>query len=366
MRIGLYGLPTAGKSYIMEAIEKKKGGSDSRFNELDVIYGSKMLSQIAPNFHSCTEDEKSEIREKFASIIAQRKNVIVDGHFAFGNNVVFTPADGNAYDVFLYLYVDSNTLRQRMMLSPRNQRYLQYVLDAWQNQEITELRNWCHEHEKDFYVIDNPEEGCFHDISLILNFIADILGGFSCINYAKKIAREAVQKREGTLHITSFDGDRPMIHEESEMLMGYRPNVYNGDFYTGFQSWRHNLERDEYVRLHAPNAEALLSEVTLNKHILQCRNQSTLILTSGWLELWEIIGKNTMLDVFGGREMCADTKFFVSRFLKKAGLDVTAYGDSLNDYFMLIESDYGFLVKRSNGSFSSSLKNYNLEGLAYA
>lgn len=61
--------------------------------------------------------------------------------------------------------------------------------------------------------------------------------------------------------------------------------------------------------------------------------------------------------------MSADTKFFIAKFLHEAGREVLAYGDSMNDYFMLKQADQGYLVSRQNGSISRSLDGRDLEGI---
>ena len=41
MRIGLYGLPTAGKTFILDAVRN-----------FEVLAGSSLLKTLAPNFHT--------------------------------------------------------------------------------------------------------------------------------------------------------------------------------------------------------------------------------------------------------------------------------------------------------------------------
>lgn len=55
MRIGLYGLPTAGKSYILSAVRN-----------LEVLSGSSRLKELAPNFHDLTDAQKEAVRQELA------------------------------------------------------------------------------------------------------------------------------------------------------------------------------------------------------------------------------------------------------------------------------------------------------------
>ena len=47
------------------------------------------------------------------------------------------------------------------------------------------------------------------------------------------------------------------------------------------------------------------------------------------------------------------------------GIAVTAFGDSMNDYYMLKQADTAYLVLKKDGTVSSSLKGRDLEGIKY-
>ena len=55
MRIGLYGLPTAGKTFIL-----------SKVKSLEVLAGSTLLKEIAPKFHDLSGNQKDEVRKQLA------------------------------------------------------------------------------------------------------------------------------------------------------------------------------------------------------------------------------------------------------------------------------------------------------------
>ena len=59
--------------------------------------------------------------------------------------------------------------------------------------------------------------------------------------------------------------------------------------------------------------------------------------------------------------MCSDTKYFITRFLQERGRKVVAFGDSMNDYFMLKQADVSYLITKMDGTVSSSLIQRNLE-----
>ncbi len=351
MRIGLYGLPTAGKTFILNAVRN-----------LEVLSGSTLLRKIAPDFHDLANAEKDAIRKQLAQDLKEKDRFIMDGHYSFGDKVVFTEEDGSLYDAFLYLYVDPEILAKRMEDSIRNNKYLKYDLKRWQDFEIDSLREYCHKNNKDFYVIDNPEKGFFANINIILEFIDSIVCGFSCVKYAEDIANKI---GAGEL-VSLVDGDKTFILEDSSTCLGYKTHLFDGNFYTGFQSWRHNRELMDYLSFIDYSLQDVDEmNLTVNERIMGLIKGKAVILTMGHYGIWKQIGDKNNMPIFYGPQMCSDTKYFVSKFLQDKGTQILAFGDSMNDYYMLKQAHKGYLVLKKDGNTSASLKEKNLEGLLF-
>ena len=346
MRLGLYGLPAAGKTYILD-----------RINGIKVFHGSDMLFDLDKDFHNTDENGRKAARKELANSLLKKDDFIMDGHYSFGDNVVFTKEDGKLYDAFLYLYIEPRVLKSRMEKSSKNIKYLKYDIKKWQNTEIEKLREYCHEHNKDFYVIDNQDLGYFDDIDTVLKFIYAVSDGFSCVNFAKKTADNILTMSDHA-DIILTDGDRTLIREDSSSLIGYKTHIFDGNFYTGFQSFVHHENMMKYT-----NASKKLNipECTYNDFVLKHMDNG-FILTSGQPDIWKNISEKIKRPVFFGNQMSADTKFFITKFLQK-NRKVRAFGDSMNDYFMLKRADEAFLIAKPTGEISSSLKNRNLEGI---
>lgn len=352
MRIGLYGLPTAGKTYILNEI-----------NMLEVLSGSTLLMELEPNFHSLGETGRKLARERLANNLRAKDMFIMDGHYSFGDNVVFTEADGELYDVFIYLYVKPEILEMRMEDSSRNSKYLEYDLNKWQNYEIDQLRKYCHEHDKDFYVIDNPEKGFLDDISIALEFIGAIVGGFSCRSFAEYIVGD-ILRNSLDKEIVLFDGDKTLIKEDSSAITGYSTHLFDGNFYTGFQTWRHHAELQDYLRNTDYSCPDIYDiQLSFNHEILSQDNNGV-ILTTGYVGIWKQISERMGMTLYSGNQMASETKYFVTKYLQNNNIRVKAYGDSMNDYFMLLQADEGYLISKGNGKVSRSLRNKQLEGIA--
>ena len=351
MRVGLYGMPTAGKSYILNEIRN-----------FEVINGSDALRELSPNFSSLSEIEKKDVRESLAKGLMAKDNFVMDGHYSFGDKVVFTDYDGELYDVFIYLYINPDVLQKRMEDSVKNRKYLEHDLEKWQEFEIDSIRSYCHEHDKDFYVIDNPEKGYFGNIDMILSFFDSIWGGFSCKKYAQQIV-ENILERKTSSRIVLADGDKTLINEDSSGLIGYTTHIFDGNFYTGFQSWRHHNELGEYLKyldFNCPNISEI--GITYDDTVVNDLNGGAII-TSGYYGIWKQISEKLGISLYHGNQISAETKYYVTKYLQNRGCKVVAYGDSMNDYYMLKQADEGYLKTKMDGSISRSLKEKSLEGI---
>lgn len=349
MRIGLYGMPTSGKTYIMD-----------RIDFMEVIVGSKLLRQFDPDFDKRDEVGREYDRRKVAEMMMAKKEFIMDGHYAFGKEIAFTEEEGKMYDVYIYIYIDPEVLKERMLSSNKNLKYADNDIAAWQKCEIDGLREYCHLHEKDFYVVDNPTDNAYINADEVIEFIRDIRNGYSCVEHAKRIADKILKESSGDT-ITLMDGDKTLtIEDSSNAVFGYNTHLYDGNFYTGFQSWKQNREFETY---RVPEIGKM--PVHINGKVAEAAKENTYILTSGHEKVWRFISEQLEIPYFYGTQMAAETKYFVTSFLQKAGKRVIAYGDGMNDYYMLKQADIGYLVLKQDGSISRSIKNLDLEGLIY-
>lgn len=349
-------MPTSGKTHLLESVKDTYGWN--------VYSGSELLKKLAPNFSDLDKEKKKAVRVQLANELMRTDDFLMDGHYAFETEKVFTEEDGSLYDAFVYLYVAPEILHERLVLSEKNQAFAKKTvseLTKWQTAEINGLRKYCHDHDKDFYICDDPENGYCKDETPVLNFLNVIRNGYSCVSYAKE-CREAIETGISGYIVSLADGDKTVIEEDSTAMFGYRTHIFDGNFYTGYQAWRHFDLWERYKIDHPEiNAASVPETIHIRQTVLNAlREQSGAILTSGNLSFWERFGKQYRILVFGGAEMSADTKFFIAKFLKSAAYHVNAYGDSRNDYDMLLEADEGFFIARPDRSISRSLNGCDL------
>lgn len=347
MRIGLYGMPTAGKTHILDQLDF-----------IEVIVGSRLLREYDPDFDSRDEAGREQDRKAVAQLMMAKETFIMDGHYAFGDEIAFTEDEGKMYDVYLYLYVSPDIIKERMAASDKNRKYLRYDIAGWQNTEIAGLRKYCQDNGKDFYVLDNPPDNCFEDVSDITEFIRGIVNGYSCAAYAKECA-DYILNRSKSDTIVLLDGDKTLTVEDSSgTVFEYKTHLYDGNFYTGYQAWKQNEEFKQYSF-----DDLTEMPIHFNETVKNAITKDTYILTSGHERIWRFIAKQLGLDFFYGTQMSAETKLFITKKLQAAGKHVVAYGDGMNDYFMLKQADEGYLIAKRNGTISRSLKGRDTEGL---
>lgn len=348
MKYVMYGLPCAGKTTLLNDLK------------ITVVHGSMELNRMASGkFSDLPDDKKVALRVKYTEQLSKREDSFIsDGHYSFFDNVVFTEADGNLYDVFMYLYCDPEIIAQRIQLSPKNKRFSQLSteqLHKWQNYEIECLRKECHIRNKDFYII--------HDV-ITLNlqeFIERIESGFSSYTLAKNIVDRitAVYSEPCELHIV--DGDKTIIEQDSFRICtnNYVTHTFDGNFYTGYQAMQFNAETENM------NYDIdMLSTILLNQAVYgRIADKNYVVLSSGITILWKKLAVQLRLkNVIADTMISADTKYYVVKQLQNKGYSIIAYGDSKNDYYMLKQADKGYLYI---GSYlSRSLRDTDTSGIS--
>ena len=186
----------------------------------------------------------------------------------------------------------------------------------------------------------------------------EIVYGYSCAAYAKEFA-DYILKKSKSDTIMLLDGDKTLtIEDSSGTVFGYKTHLYDGNFYTGYQAWKQNEEFKQYSF-----DDPTEMPVHFNETVKNAITEDTYILTSGHERIWRFIAKQLGVDFFYGTQMSAETKLFITKHLQAAGKRVVAYGDGMNDYFMLKQADEGYLIAKKDGSISRSLKERDTEGL---
>lgn len=285
-------------------------------------------------------------------------SVISEKHYSFLEDVVFTEEDGKLYDVFLYLYCTPHTILDRMLQSETNTKYAglsSEVIKRWQDFEIASLRLECHKRDKDFYVIDDNETS----ESMFLDFIMLLKSGFGSCQQAERIVQKIRSIYPQPCELYVIDGDKTLIKQDSfRFCCNGTTQVFDRNFYTGYQAFLFKQELKE-IKIEKEKIEQL----EWNDFIVEkIKDKKKVILSSGIKELWEQIAFcKHFTNVFADPMISADTKYYVIKQLRKSGYRIIAYGDSKMDLYMLQEADEGILVVGNR--LSRSLRQECISGL---
>lgn len=347
MKYVLYGLPCAGKTTLLSELTTP------------VIHGSTELNRMASGrFSDLPDDKKAELRVRYAEWLSRRNDSFIsDGHYSFVDDVVFTEADGNLYDVFMYLYCDPEIISQRIQESPKNERFSKLSVERirkWQNYEVECLRKECHNRNKDFYVIHDATSADLQE------FINQIEKGFSSYALAESIVDRIISIYSVPCELHIVDGDKTIIEKDSFRVStnNYITHAFDGNFYTGYQSMKFTQET-ESINYNM----SILSTLHLNDAIYsKITDKNYIVLSSGVPKLWDRLSElHELKNVIANTHISADTKYFVVKLLQGKGYEVIAYGDGKNDYYMLRQANKSYLYI---GSYlSRSLRDTDTAGI---
>lgn len=230
---------------------------------------------------------------------------------------------------------------------------LDYGIENLQRYIIGRIRSMCHNRNKDFYVIDDMDH--IEDATPFFNAIAN---GYSCVKKAKEVYSCIPE----TKNINIFDGDKTVVLCDATLkFTGTESHTHHNKFYTGYQFFRQHLGMS-----HIREVEISEEDVPWNHDVIPFMQGKSIILSSGSDKVWNKIGhmlrnKGYDVSVFAGDMISSETKYYITKFLMERGTEVMAYGDSRNDYFMLMIAKVGTVV--ASMGLNKNLEGYNLDGL---
>lgn len=351
MRMALYGMPCAGKTTIMEQIPNAR-----------IVHGSQELNRICGgSFASLSDEEKNAVRIMYTEFIRglDEELIVSDGHYSFLENVAFTDADSELYDVFLYIYCPPEILLERYRQSAKNSRFSENAVETikqWQNYEIEHLREACHQRNKDFYVVSDHDD----DASKALSFIEFIRNGHSGFQTARQISDKIRAIYPQPCELFIVDGDKTAILQDSyRFCCGGKTAVFDRNFYTDYQSYLFAYELSRAPAPQYSNIEGLTKNSLVWDEV---KEGHYVVLSSGITDLWDKIGTRFHLqNVIADPIISADTKYFITKLLQEAGYTIRAYGDSKIDLYMLRQANEGTLFIGQR--ISRSLRGESLHGI---
>ena len=406
--VGLYGIPGSGKTFLLNQLEQNLGKQDFAYYD-----GSKVIDSVVPGglkaFQGMEDKDKANWRKHVINKIGDDsadsgKLAIVAGHFMFwsageeAGTKVCTEADLKTYTHILYLDIAAEVVEQRRRDDTRRKRSLIPAshLRTWQQEEMTQLRHLCRNHDILFSVVtpfpalldkaSALNEAPALDNVLLLNRVLTLLKDFA-LHTEKYNSSQAESKLDDAVlpsqdqlkKLLAVDADKTLAAEDTGELFWKRvshmraldsealalKNLFNsplGYSYTAFRQavlmYEETANEKEFdnlceyvaslVTMHSDFA-SLLQLVARQKHI------GAVVITSGLRRVWEKVlereGLSEKVKVIGGGRI-ADG-FVVSAAVKAAlvtrmkeffHMTVWAFGDSPLDLDMFHKADHAIVV----------------------
>ena len=178
-------------------------------------------------------------------------------------------------------------------------------------------------------------------------------------DFATDICKQIMEQFNKQDILYMVDGDKTIITQDSyRFCCNGKTKIFDGDFYTGYQSFLFEKELQA-----ASIDKSKIAEITINNEVYDIvASNNYVVLSSGIKDLWSDIANAKKLGtMFASPYISADVKYYVVKQLREHGYTVFAYGDSKIDLYMLREADKGFLYIGKR--ISRSLKNESLSGL---
>ena len=209
-------------------------------------------------------------------------------------------------------------------------------------------------------LVDREKLEFFKEYNVNVGFSVD---GISAIHdkysLATDICNQIMEQFNKQDILYMVDGDKTIIIQDSyRFCCNGKTKIFDGDFYTGYQSFLFEKELQT-----ASIDKSKIAEITINNEVYDIvASNNYVVLSSGIKDLWsDIANAKNLGTIFASPYISADVKYYVVKQLREHGYTIFAYGDSKIDLYMLREADKGFLYIGKR--ISRSLKNESLSGL---
>ncbi|KAF3768732.1 hypothetical protein M406DRAFT_349858 [Cryphonectria parasitica EP155] len=404
--IGIYGVPGAGKSFLLSRLETVLNNGSERFSFYE---GTQVILQIVSGtleaFQKLPEADKTLYRQQAIikirdSVAASGHPAIVTGHWMFwpegeAGQYVYTQHDLAVYTHIVYLDTPADIIIQRRQgdLTRAREPVSREHIRAWQCEEKTQIRRVCHKHGILFSTVGTarPSETETEVLSLIRGFIKQTEE--SNTRLAKEVLDDGLQRGTEDLEtVLVLDGDKTLIAEDtgtlfwkaiaqnresSEEAEDPLQTLFSGPLGYSFLAFcqanllyeeaNHNLDFqktcDAVAAQVSPHAEflRLLEKVETSHHT------RAVVVTCGLAVVWDKILRRaglTRCTVVGGGPN-GDRTLVVTAQVKAALVDhiqhvlhchVLAFGDSTLDIPMLSKADEAFIVVGNEQTRSRSME----------
>ncbi|KAI4190094.1 MAG: hypothetical protein L6R41_001013 [Letrouitia leprolyta] len=399
--VGLYGVPGAGKTVLLNELKQELGQTSFVFYE-----GSEMIASIVPGgldvFQRMEDPDKVHWRRCAINAIGKDgsdsgRTAVVTGHFMFwpeghgAGQSVYTQSDLDVFTHILYLDIPADLIVQRCLDDTQRKRPSASTahIERWQQAEKTQLRQLCRERGILFSLVSSYAT----PLSKVAMLLRDFQHHTETYNLscAERRLDEVIETGQGQLDIVLvIDADKTLAAQDTGALFWKMKStkgqlgdeecrlqeLFSGPLgysYTAFRQAMLLYEEATDDQMFDELCEDVASAVSMYPEFIcllqlvsKQKHMGVVILTCGLHNVWrKVLEKegliNTVQVIGGGR--IADG-FVVTAAVKGAlvthlrsthQVHVWAFGDSPLDLEMLIKANQAFVVVGEESTRSKSM-----------
>ncbi len=365
--IGIYGISGIGKTTLIKQL----------FQETSLFQcfeGSKIIEDIIKDdigkFKSLGNNLKYKIREEVISKIKKdaipNKHIVVDGHYSFIKDdnrfeIAITKEDLKFYTHIFYLDIKDEIIKEQQISDKSKKRDFSIEqIRKWKEFEKIELQKLCRNYNIDFHILTT------NNLNKNIDNILEVINKENLLNDLKQYANNSINKYilfDADNTIINFDTGKDYIYKALKIDIKDVKSCFKDDDYC-FSSFLKlskiysKIDDNNFINTMKNIALKIdIEEEFLNLMRLYNKKYNICIITAGFTILWQEVLKKYNLEnikVFGGNNLNIDDyiidnnlKGLIANYLRRHNKYVVAFGDSLLDKDMLINSNKGYFVIRN-------------------
>lgn len=365
--IGIYGISGSGKTTLI----KNLCDQSSKFQ---IFEGSKVMEKILNDdiskFKFLNDIQKYKIREEVISIIKKQsvtdKYNIIDGHYSFIKEyddfeIAITKADLEFFTHIFYLDIKDEIIKNQQVNDRSKKRNFSIEqINQWIEFEKIELQKLCKNNNIDFHILTT------NNLNKNIDYIQEIINKENLLNDLKQYANNSINKYilfDADNTIINFDTGKDYMYKTlkidiKNVKLCFKDDGYCFSSFLKLSKIHSKIDDNNFINAMKNIASKIdIEDEFLNLMRMYNKKYNICIVTAGFTILWQEVLKKYNLEnikVFGGNNLNIDDyiidnnlKGLIANYLQSHNKHVVAFGDSLLDKDMLINSNKGYFVIRN-------------------
>lgn len=385
--IGIYGISGSGKTTLI----KNLCDQSSNFQ---IFEGSKIMEKILNDdiskFKFLNDIQKYKIREEVISIIKKQsvinKHNIIDGHYSFikeydNFEIAITKTDLEFFTHIFYLDIKDEIIKNQQVNDRSKKRNFSLEqIKQWKEFEKIELQKLCKNNNIDFHILTT------NNLNKNIDYIREIINKKNLLNDLKQYTNNSINKYilfDADNTIINFDTGKDYMYKTlkidiKNVKLCFKDDGYCFSSFLKLSKIHSKIDDNNFINAMKNIASKIdIEDEFLSLMRMYNKKYNICIVTAGFTILWQEVLKKYNLEnikVFGGNNLNIDDyiidnnlKGLIANYLQSNNKYVLAFGDSLIDKDMLINSNKGYFVIRNkirNDAISELCKHNHIKYLS--